>query len=171
MTAPKPKPVRAWAPLPSIPRYEVSDDGAIRNRETGRILSTFPDKDGYRNVSLTKPGRIAAKRLVHRLVLESFVGPCPPGLECGHENGNPADNRLCNLSWITPKKNSNDRLKHGRVPLGENHKRHKATNDMVREVRIARSQGAKLRTLAEKYGVSTTTILNITKGRTWRHIA
>ena len=34
---------------------------------------------------------------VHRLVLEAFVGPNPPGLECCHNNGDPSDNRVENL--------------------------------------------------------------------------
>jgi hypothetical protein len=52
-------------------------------------------------------------RKVHRLVLETFVGPCPDGMECCHNNGDPADNRLENLRWDTLSSNAYDRVEHG----------------------------------------------------------
>lgn len=51
---------------------------------------------------------------VHRLVLEAFVGPCPPGMEACHWNGIPGDNRLHNLRWDTPSANNADILRLGR---------------------------------------------------------
>lgn len=50
---------------------------------------------------------------IHRVVLESFVGPRPEGQECRHLNGNPLDNRLENLCWGTRKENAHDAIKHG----------------------------------------------------------
>lgn len=46
---------------------------------------------------------------VHHLVLETFVGMCPPGMQCDHINRNRTDNRLENLRWVTPKENSRNR--------------------------------------------------------------
>lgn len=53
---------------------------------------------------------------VHRLVLETFVGPCPEGMECDHVNRDRSDNRLQNLRWVTSVDNhrntaSNDHCK------------------------------------------------------------
>ena len=42
---------------------------------------------------------------VSRAVLEAWVGPRPEGMECDHINGNPRDNRLCNLEWVTHAEN------------------------------------------------------------------
>jgi hypothetical protein len=39
---------------------------------------------------------------VHRLVLAAFVGPCPPGMESQHRDGNLANNMLANLRYATP---------------------------------------------------------------------
>lgn len=58
-----------------------------------------------------------ACRFVHRLVLEAFVGPCPPGMQCRHLDGNSLNNRLSNLCWGTPKENLDDAVRHrGGVP-------------------------------------------------------
>ena len=54
-------------------------------------------------------------RYVHRLVLEAFVGPCPPGLECLHRDHDTANNRLRNLRWGTRTENIEDKVKAGRA--------------------------------------------------------
>lgn len=107
--------------------YEVSDRGDVRSlkrpRKTyltqhgkelvltwfeGRVLSPSADKDGYLKVSLSKNGKSKVFR-VHRLVLESFVGACPDGMECCHWNDVPDDNRLENLRWGTSASNGKDK--------------------------------------------------------------
>jgi hypothetical protein len=52
-------------------------------------------------------------RFVHQLVLEAFVGPCPPGMECLHANDDATDNRLVNLRWGTHTENVQDCLRNG----------------------------------------------------------
>lgn len=42
---------------------------------------------------------------VHKLVLETFVGPCPAGYECEHLNRKRDDNRLQNLCYKTRSEN------------------------------------------------------------------
>lgn len=77
-----------------------------------RVLHPSRLRSGHLTVSLTAAGK---KRtvLVHRLVLEAFVGTCPPGSECRHLNGDPSDNRVENLAWGTRKENMHDKVAHG----------------------------------------------------------
>ena len=42
---------------------------------------------------------------VPHAVLEAWGHPRPAGYECDHINGNPSDNRLCNLEWVTHEEN------------------------------------------------------------------
>lgn len=96
-----------------MPGYEVSDHGRVRNARTGRILRPSNYKlDGYLRIE-TSHRRV----LLHRLVLEAFVGPCPPGCEARHVHDPDRGNcRLSNLAWGTKKENADDRWRQGRAP-------------------------------------------------------
>jgi hypothetical protein len=104
--------------------YEISTLGRVRsldrvrrrgtgtNSRHGQILKAAHTESGHLTVSLCSPGK-QMKRLVHRLMLEAFVGPCPPGLEACHYNDDPADNRLENLRWGTRTENILDAVRNG----------------------------------------------------------
>jgi hypothetical protein len=51
---------------------------------------------GHLYVNLVRGG-VKKSRAVHRLVLEAFVGPCPPGYQCCHWDGVATNNRVENL--------------------------------------------------------------------------
>lgn len=91
------------------PGYRVGTDGSVWSRiefRRGPVvrygdwkrLKPTPNRDGYLFVKIR--GR---NRRVHRLVLEAFVGPCPPGMECRHLDDDPRNNRLDNLAWGDPR--------------------------------------------------------------------
>lgn len=102
--------------------YRISTSGKVRSVDRviprvyrgpfvtlkGKSVSRVPTQDGYLQVNLWKEG-VGKKLYVHRLVLETFVGPCPPGMQCLHKDDNPANNHLSNLSWGTPAANSHQR--------------------------------------------------------------
>lgn len=68
-------------PVMNHPGYTISDEGVLRS-PYGRRLAEKPSPLGYHTTIL------AGRRVqVHRLVLEAFVGPCPPGMECRHLDG------------------------------------------------------------------------------------
>lgn len=116
-----------WLPIPGYEgSYEVSDMGRVRSldrvihasngtayRKPGRLLRLVPFTNGHLYVNLCKPGVSSRTKSVHRLVLTAFVGPCPEGMECCHNNGVHSDNRLVNLRWDTRSANMNDRFRHG----------------------------------------------------------
>ena len=101
-----------WRPVPGYDGYyEVSNQGRVRSGKG--LMKPWP-VNGYGHLSVdfrrVKPYR---KFQVHRLVLETFVGPCPEGMECLHKNGDPSDNRLENLRWGTSSENALDTVRHG----------------------------------------------------------
>ena len=89
-------------------RHLVSNLGRVWSVHWGRLMGGAPNERGYHVVVL---GKVHVK--VHRLVLETFVGPCPDGMECLHINGDPGDNRVENLRWGTHAENMQDSLAHG----------------------------------------------------------
>lgn len=105
--------------------YEVSNDGQVRSLERvnrrgiavpSRILKlSMTVRGGYPRVSLCDAGKKSYKT-VHRLVMMTFVGECPEGLEVLHGDGDPTNNRLSNLSYDTHAENTRDTVRHGRHP-------------------------------------------------------
>lgn len=99
--------------------YEVSDRGRVRSIERvttrgrripSRILRTA--LSAYPTVGLYRDGR-QRRFYVHRLVLAAFVGPCPPGMEGCHGDGDPLNANLTNLRWDWPSANNRDKTRHG----------------------------------------------------------
>ena len=111
-----------WKPVDGCPFYEMSDYGHLRSiaREVnGRayrsvVISPRPNNSGYVLLTLRDAKGVRQTRTAHRLVLETFRGPCPPGQEARHLNGDPLDNRLVNLEWGTKAENTEDQFTHGR---------------------------------------------------------
>jgi len=96
-------------------------------------------------------GKRRVKR-INRLILETFVGPCPPGMECCHNDGSLANNALVNLRWDTPQANQADKLKHGTHSRGKPLVR--LTNQEVLDIRSDRSAGLSVGAIARKRGRS-----------------
>lgn len=117
-----------WLPVVGFEgMYEVSNKGRVHSRgryiklghpgsvprwQPGRILRPDLVRKKYHQVTLCNNTSRTARR-IHCLVLEAFVGPCPDGLECCHNNGVSTDNRLENLRWDTRLSNAADQLRHG----------------------------------------------------------
>lgn len=75
-------------------------------------MSIWIGAGGYRYVMLNARGECYSHK-VARLVLETFVGPCPDGMECRHLDGNKLNDDLENLCWGTRYENIQDKVIHG----------------------------------------------------------
>lgn len=154
--------------------YEVSSDGGVRsiasssqrgrwNNYAGRELRQATIKrNGYRQVTLLRDGK-EKSALVHRLVLEAFVGPSC-GLQACHNDGNPANNDIENLRWDTVRANARDRIKHGTSLARFNHPNAKTTPEMVAAV-LASDESAVA--LHKRLGVPRHTVGRIRRGE-WK---
>ena len=156
--------------------YEVSDRGRVRSLDRvdsmgrvwrGRILKqSTNNKAGHLSVSLAARG-VNCKRTVHRLVLEAFVGPCPPGMECCHENGDGGNNLAENLRWDTHRNNEADKRRHGRINRGNRNGGAKLSKADVRCVRLWLSKGYTQRVIARAFDVCQPSISHINTGEKW----
>lgn len=158
------------------PGYRVGDDGSVwscwtkgpKPSPTGPWRVRKPTAQKYGHQMITFRGRKWA--FVHTLVLEAFVGPCPPDMECRHKDGNAQNNRLENLVWGTAKENSADRILHGTQTKGEAVKRGRLTTEQVLKAVERVRAGESYATIAIRYGVTSAAIAAIMGGLSWSHV-
>lgn len=81
-----------------------------------RILQSAIDDKGRPCLVLYRGDGTKANCRVHQLIALTFLGPCPPGLEVCHNDGNPANNHIGNLRYDTQSENELDKVRHGTHP-------------------------------------------------------
>ena len=90
-----------WKTISEFPKYEVSNMGNVRVKETKYIMKPFTNEAGYLRISISNDTIKRKKFYIQRLVANEFL----PNLEnkptVNHINNNRLDNRLCNLEWST----------------------------------------------------------------------
>lgn len=165
-----------WKPIPYALNYAVSDHGRVKRINPGKgarpnhILATSnwsPNRDYVCAHLVTNEGKVISRRM-NRLVLEVFVGPPPtPRHMSLHGDGNSLNNHVSNLRWGTQKENRKDSEVHGTAPFGSVYKHAKLTEEAVREIRASTEFH---RVLAERFGVSMTSISHVKTRATWAHI-
>ena len=173
-----------------FPNYRVGDDGSLWSKHHNGWSRKIRPKDGeWKQLALNNKDVVGhlivtlhhQKKIktsgVHRLVLLAFVGPPPEGMECCHEDGDPANNCLSNLRWDTHLNNEKDKARHGRNVgnrgniKGEDNGSSKLTDAAVLDIRQRYALGgARQVELAEEYGVAQTKISSALRGETWKHV-
>lgn len=159
--------------IPGFPGYFITKDGRIWSNKQRKLWRRLKlDRDGYFQVDLWKEKRSIFCG-VHRLVLETYVGPCPEGMQCRHLNGVRTDNRLDNLCWGTPKENMQDRELHGNTfhAQGEKQGASKLTERDVRMIVYMYRTGEFFqREIAEIYNIGRELVSKIILRKRWKHI-
>lgn len=171
--------METWKPVVGYEGlYEVSDLGRVRSVDRiagvtrltqlrGKVLKPGKMKrGGYLLVALRKDGSSHSKA-VHALVLEAFVGPRPPGLDCCHGDNDRTNNRLDNLRWDSRQGNVDDAVRARRHAHGD---RHGGARLRGADIPHIRESTLPNRELAELYGVTIHTIRNVRKLKTWSHL-
>jgi hypothetical protein len=173
-------------PCPLYPGYSVDEFGnvythrrrrKIKGKRGGteayvdplftKTMSPNRNEKGYLSVRITGPSGIK-RVMVHTLVLETFAGPRPAGMEARHLDGNPGNNSMWNLAWGTPQQNAQDKFSHGTMPCGERSCNAKLTNAQAEQIRKLRSTGSRVKALAAQFNVSVPTIESVIYGKTFK---
>lgn len=164
-----------WVPASGfVGRYEVSDLGRVRSllhpkgvswKNGPKMLAPRVTREGRERVHLC---RIDVH--VPRLVLMSFVGAPPAGCECAHLDGNPRNNRLDNLAWVTHAENMAHQIPHGTRRQGIRHAQAKLTDDDVAAIRQQVAAGAAQRAVAASFGISQSLVSMLATRKAWGHL-
>ena len=169
--------VEAWRIVPGFTKYAISTRGRVIRLDSGRIRKAVPNtrtkRKGnypYLYIGLYRNGSMKMLA-VHKLVASAFLGPPPKGLEVNHEDGDPSNNALGNLEYITHQKNIEHAFKMGLVPRasGEAHYRARLSEDSVRKIRKKLKRHS-IASVARSFNVSVGAIQKIKNGTTWKGV-
>lgn len=156
--------------IPSAPGYRAGSDGSIFSAITGKTLKPWLSGSSVKYLYICLGSKL--KGSVHRFICEAFHGPCPPGMEVCHNDGNPLNNCADNLRWGTHSDNVRDTIRHGRhkprnfAKPGERKRGPKPTvHPRAEEIINLHRSGSGYKAIADVLGMSKSGVANIIKNR------
>lgn len=150
-----------WKPIKDYDGlYEVSNLGRVRSLRNNIIVKPYKNYTGYLMVNLWYKGK-QNKRLISRLVGESFI-PNPNNYPIiNHIDGDKTNNKVINLEWCTHSQN----VKHAHDTGLRKIYHKKITDEQVKELIHFRNLGYSLKSLSCKYNISLSLISMICNGK------
>lgn len=172
--------IEQWRPIAGFETtYEISDQGRLKSLprllRDGRMWKggiTSWQRDGKRHwIALQEDCRIR-RRMVYQLVAETFLGPYPKGYCINHKNGDPSDDKLENLEYITYKENTQHAIHVlNTIVRGERHGCSRFITAQISELRELWASGKwTQRALAKRYGVTQRAVWQVIHHITWSHV-
>lgn len=155
--------------------YPAVESGLLIIDEEGQIWRTKPRlrraehlSGEYLQIRVMIKG-VRYHALPHRLVWRHIHGRIPPGLTVNHEDGVKTRNRPGNLTLAT----HSEQAFHARWILGkcqqhgEANPAAKLRRQDVEQIRMRRTAGERLKTIARDFGISDRTVSKIMLRRRW----
>lgn len=172
-----------WRDIPGYEGlYQVSNTGRVKSllrldakgrRIKGKMMMLRPSHKGYLKVPLTKGGK-QKNKFVHNLVVFTFIGTKPEGMQCNHKNGNKKDNHLDNLEYCTGSYNvlhAYRVLDRPSALTGEKHWNAKLTQDDIVKIReLYKTGNYTHKKLANIFGIKSPAIGQIINRQRWTHV-
>ena len=150
-------------------KYTINKDGTVVNTKNERVI-----KGSLTNVGYVRITFFGERISLHRLIATKYLPVIDGKKYINHKNGDKLDNRVENLEWCTMSENVKHAfdtgLKNASInpSKGEDNNNSKLTDELV--VDILKNSNLTYSEIANKYGVSKSTIKHIFRGRTWKHI-
>lgn len=111
--------------------------------------------------------------LIHKLVIETFIGIRPKGMYIDHKDGIKHNNNVFNLEYVSPSENRMRAISMGLIinPRGEGNIKAKLTEEKVLEMRRLFSSGGYTKAeLGRMFGVSDGMACDIINKKFWKHL-
>jgi len=157
-----------WRVIPGVAggRFEVSDDGRVRNARSKRVRRTSR-RSGYVRVTIENKAYSA-----HRLVAMAFLPGDQGRPFVNHKNGDRGDNRVENLEWCTHGENMRHAVEAGLLlpQYGRQNPAAKLCSVAVRVIRGGYACGVTQAKLAAMHGVTQSLVSKIIRREIWDHV-
>jgi hypothetical protein len=176
-----------WKKITGSYQYAVSDKGRVKRLQRRvwspinqsyslykeRILTPNSNNSkGYSRISIKYDNDETIVESVHRLVAKEFIPNPENKTQVNHKDGNKLNNQVNNLEWVTPSENMQHRINDLDIEhwsKGEDCNFAVLTEDQVKQIPKLLKHYTSLK-ISEMFGVSPTTITEITNGRSWTHL-
>ena len=153
-----------WRQHPRHKNVKVSNWGNVSyyNSEEQRVPKNArhyerhasDDCHGYSTVKVN-----GKRESVHRLVAETFIGPCPKGYVCDHINRDRHNNYVENLKWISKAENAKNRSRTFSLEIAR----------LIRyRYNLAQDKSGEIKKLSLEYKVDLNTIKDIVYKKTYK---
>ena len=148
------------------PRYAVSNRGRVIDLQQVLYLNYFDNGAGYKVYGLQRLDKSnVAIRYVHRLVAIAFIENPAKLPQVGHMDHNRENNIWDNLYWTTPKQNTADGIRDGKINAKKRPNTKKLGKSQICEVALLSTEEYGVNEIAIKLGFPRTTISSVFNGR------
>lgn len=142
--------------------YEVSSCGKVRRKGKLKCLAYRQNKKSGQKHLRVKLSVLGIKRLifVHRLVADAFIGKRPNEMDTNHIDGDPTNNHVSNLEYVTRSQN----MKHKSRVLN----RGVISEKIISEIKLLLAKGLSQGEIGRRLKVSQSAVVGkIANGTHW----
>lgn len=100
--------------------YQISSFGRVKSIKLGRLLKPHDNGNGYQLIWL-QVNKTKQRYQIHRLVAFHFFPPPLSFQEIHHKDGNPGNNHLNNIEWVSHAQNMQHVFQNGRKDFEAKH--------------------------------------------------
>lgn len=145
----------------TINDYEITKNGEIINKKTGRIRKPQHNHKGYQMLRIG-----GVNYTIHRLVAQKYVPNPENKPQVNHKDGDKDNNCYTNLEWVTNQENRNHAIKNGFHKRGEQCSYSKLDWEKVNYIREHTEISSK--EIAKMFDISPSHIRAIRQNKWWK---
>ena len=159
-----------WKTCSRFPKYKISSDGRLYSVKSDKILKGYKNTNGYIRYVLRKDKKTYYV-YAHQLVARVYVDNPDNKPQVNHKDGNKLNNHYNNLEWCTMSENILHGNDSGLIDnAGQNNGMSKIKDSDADEIRrLYKTERFRQIDLANKFGVSRTSVSNILNNKSYTH--
>lgn len=161
--------VEIWKPVVDEKvqtRYAISNLGRVFDLIKLCYLNGSDNGAGYKVAGLQRKDKSnVAIRYVHRLVAIASIENPDKLPQVGHKDHDRENNQQGNLYWTTPKQNTADGIRDGKINAKKRPNTKKLSKSQICDIALLSTEGYGVNEIAQELGFPRTTISSVFNGR------